>query len=77
MKDTARVLGRMPMASSTAAFGQSIVEDLGALCWCSSVEWLIDEFHPTQILADFLTMIEHGRGKQLHQISFAYLGWCS
>lgn len=35
---------------------------------------LTDEFHPTQILADFLTMMEHGRGKQLHEMKFAYLG---
>ena len=35
---------------------------------------LTDEFHPTQILADFLTMLEHSRGKLLHEIKFAYLG---
>ena len=35
---------------------------------------LTDEFHPTQILADLLTMQEHGRGKQLHEMKFAYLG---
>ncbi len=35
---------------------------------------LTDEFHPTQILADLLTMQEHGRGKQIHEMKFAYLG---
>jgi ornithine carbamoyltransferase len=44
--------------------------------WERTVFWngLTDEFHPTQILADFLTMLEHSKGKQLHEIQFAYLG---
>ena len=74
MKDTARVLGRMYDGIEYRGFGQSIVEDLGAYAGVPVWNGLTDEFHPTQILADFLTMIEHGRGKQLHQISFAYLG---
>ncbi len=74
MKDTARVLGRMYDGIEYRGFGQSIVEDLGAYAGVPVWNGLTDEFHPTQILADFLTMIEHGRGKLLHQISFAYLG---
>ncbi|MDK9739404.1 ornithine carbamoyltransferase [Vibrio sp. D404a] len=74
MKDTARVLGRMYDGIEYRGFGQSIVEDLGAYAGVPVWNGLTDEFHPTQILADFLTMLEHSRGKQLHQISFAYLG---
>ncbi|MFA0659922.1 ornithine carbamoyltransferase [Vibrio splendidus] len=74
MKDTARVLGRMYDGIEYRGFGQSIVEDLGAYAGVPVWNGLTDEFHPTQILADFLTMFEHGRGKHLHQISFAYLG---
>ena len=74
MKDTARVLGRMYDGIEYRGFGQRIVEDLGAYAGVPVWNGLTDEFHPTQILADFLTMIEHGRGKHLHQISFAYLG---
>ncbi|MEZ9340693.1 ornithine carbamoyltransferase [Vibrio splendidus] len=74
MKDTARVLGRMYDGIEYRGFGQSIVEDLGAYAGVPVWNGLTNEFHPTQILADFLTMIEHGRGKHLHQISFAYLG---
>ncbi|MBJ2146398.1 ornithine carbamoyltransferase [Vibrio sp. IB15] len=74
MKDTARVLGRMYDGIEYRGFGQSIVEDLGAYAGVPVWNGLTDEFHPTQILADFLTMLEHGRGKLLYQISFAYLG---
>ncbi|NOH97119.1 ornithine carbamoyltransferase [Vibrio sp. 99-70-13A1] len=74
MKDTARVLGRMYDGIEYRGFGQYIVEDLGAYSGVPVWNGLTDEFHPTQILADFLTMLEHGQGKQLHQISFAYLG---
>lgn len=74
MKDTARVLGRMYDGIEYRGFGQEIVEELGAYAGVPVWNGLTDEFHPTQILADFLTMLEHGRGKQLHQIKFAYLG---
>ncbi|UPQ88324.1 ornithine carbamoyltransferase [Vibrio sinaloensis] len=74
MKDTARVLGRMYDGIEYRGFGQEIVEELGAHAGVPVWNGLTDEFHPTQILADFLTMLEHGRGKQLHQIAFAYLG---
>ncbi|WP_394249445.1 ornithine carbamoyltransferase [Vibrio profundi] len=74
MKDTARVLGRMYDGIEYRGFGQDIVEVLGEHAGVPVWNGLTDEFHPTQILADFLTMLEHGRGKLLHQISFAYLG---
>ncbi|KHA59595.1 ornithine carbamoyltransferase [Vibrio variabilis] len=74
MKDTARVLGRMYDGIEYRGFGQEIVEELGAYAGVPVWNGLTDEFHPTQILADFLTMLEHGRSKQLHEIKFAYLG---
>ncbi len=74
MKDTARVLGRMYDGIQYRGYGQSIVEELGAYAGVPVWNGLTDEFHPTQILADFLTMQEHSRGKALHEISFAYLG---
>ncbi|OBT17403.1 ornithine carbamoyltransferase [Vibrio sp. UCD-FRSSP16_10] len=74
MKDTARVLGRMYDGIEYRGFGQAIVEELGAHAGVPVWNGLTDEFHPTQILADFLTMQEHARGKQLHEVSFAYLG---
>ncbi|GAL07070.1 ornithine carbamoyltransferase [Photobacterium aphoticum] len=74
MKDTARVLGRMYDGIEYRGFGQAVVEELGAYAGVPVWNGLTDEFHPTQILADFLTMQEHGRGKQLHEMTFAYLG---
>ncbi|MDW6002883.1 ornithine carbamoyltransferase [Vibrio mangrovi] len=74
MKDTARVLGRMYDGIQYRGYGQEIVEELGAYAGVPVWNGLTDEFHPTQILADFLTMQEHSRGKHLHEISFAYLG---
>lgn len=74
MKDTARVLGRMYDGIEYRGFGQAIVEELGQHAGVPVWNGLTDEFHPTQILADFLTMQEHARGKQLNQIKFAYLG---
>jgi len=73
MKDTARVLGRMYDGIEYRGFGQDIVEELGAHAGVPVWNGLTNEYHPTQILADFLTMIEHS-DKPLHQISFAYLG---
>ncbi|RBW66992.1 ornithine carbamoyltransferase [Vibrionales bacterium C3R12] len=74
MKDTARVLGRMYDGIEYRGFGQDIVEELGEYAGVPVWNGLTNEFHPTQILADFLTMLEHGRGKLLHQTTFAYLG---
>lgn len=74
IKDTARVLGRMYDGIEYRGFGQSIVEELGEHAGVPVWNGLTDEFHPTQILADFLTMQEYANGKQLNQITFAYLG---
>ncbi len=73
MKDTARVLGRMYDGIEYRGFGQEIVEELGKYAGVPVWNGLTNEFHPTQILADFLTMMEHS-DKPLHQVSFAYLG---
>ena len=59
MKDTARVLGRMYHGIEYRGFGQSIVEELGKYAGVPVWNGLTNEFHPTQILADFMTMIEH------------------
>jgi ornithine carbamoyltransferase len=73
MKDTARVLGRMYDAIEYRGFGQEIVEELGKYSGVPVWNGLTDEFHPTQILADFLTMQEHC-DKPLAKIKFCYLG---
>ncbi len=73
MKDTARVLGRMYDGIEYRGFGQTVVEELGKFAGVPVWNGLTNEFHPTQILADFLTMMEHS-DKPLHQISFAYAG---
>lgn len=73
MADTARVLGRMYDGIEYRGYGQAIVEELGKFAGVPVWNGLTDEFHPTQILADFLTMTEHS-DKPLSQISFAYLG---
>ncbi|MDP2423284.1 MAG: ornithine carbamoyltransferase, partial [Bacteroidales bacterium] len=73
MKDTARVLGRMYDGIQYRGFAQEIVEELGKYAGVPVWNGLTNEFHPTQVLADLLTMIEHS-GKPLHQISFCYLG---
>jgi ornithine carbamoyltransferase len=73
MKDTARVLGRMYDGIEYRGFGQDIVEELGAYAGVPVWNGLTTEFHPTQILADVLTMMEHSN-KPLEEISFCYLG---
>jgi ornithine carbamoyltransferase len=73
MKDTARVLGRMYDGIEYRGFGQHIVEELAAYAGVPVWNGLTDEFHPTQILADFLTMQEHSV-KPLSEIKFCYLG---
>ncbi|MBK9087815.1 MAG: ornithine carbamoyltransferase [Holophagales bacterium] len=73
MKDTARVLGRMYDAIEYRGYGQAIVEELAKWAGVPVFNGLTDEFHPTQILADLLTMREHS-DKPLSQISYAYLG---
>ena len=73
MKDTARVLGRMYDGIEYRGFAQTIVEELGKYAGVPVWNGLTNEFHPTQILADFLTMREHSK-KPLQQIAYAYLG---
>ncbi len=73
MKDTARVLGRMYDGIQYRGYGQELVEILADHSGVPVWNGLTDEFHPTQILADFLTMIEHS-DKPLNQIKLAYLG---
>ena len=73
VKDTARVLGRVYDAIEYRGFGQAIVQELADHAGVPVYNGLTDEFHPTQILADFLTMQEHAE-KPLRQISYAFLG---
>ena len=73
VKDTARVLGRMYDGIEYRGFGQERVEELATFAGVPVWNGLTNEYHPTQILADLLTMIEHS-DKPLSQISFAYLG---
>lgn len=73
IKDTARVLGRMYDGIEYRGFGQEIVEELAEFAGVPVWNGLTNEYHPTQILADFLTMMEHAK-KPLNQISFTYLG---
>ena len=73
MKDTARVLGRMYDGIEYRGFRQKIVEELAEFSGVPVWNGLTDKFHPTQILADFMTMLEHS-DKKLSEISFAYLG---
>lgn len=73
MKDTARVLGRMYDAIEYRGFKQEIVEELARYAGVPVYNGLTDEYHPTQMIADVMTMREHS-DKALHQISYAYLG---
>jgi ornithine carbamoyltransferase len=71
--DTARVLGRMYDAIEYRGFSQDVVEELAKYAGVPVFNGLTDEFHPTQMLADVLTMREH-TDKPLHEIAFAYVG---
>jgi ornithine carbamoyltransferase len=73
VKDTARVLGRMYDGLEYRGHGQQIVEDLAKYSGIPVWNGLTDEFHPTQVLADLMTMIEHS-DKPLNKIKFCYLG---
>jgi ornithine carbamoyltransferase len=73
LKDTARVLGRMYDAIQYRGFGQDRVELLSEYAGIPVWNGLTDDFHPTQVLADFLTMIEHS-DTSLGELAFAYLG---
>ena len=73
IKDTARVLGRMYDGIQYRGFGQKIIEELDRFSGVPVWNGLTDEFHPTQVLADLLTMEEH-TSKPLSEVSFCYLG---
>ncbi len=73
MADTARVLGRMYDGIEYRGFKQETVEELAKYAGVPVWNGLTNEFHPTQILADFLTMSEHV-DKPLNQVTYAYLG---
>jgi len=73
MKDTARVLGRMYDGIEYRGYEQNIVEELSKYAGVPVWNGLTTEFHPTQILADFMTIMEHSE-KPLNKVSFAYLG---
>ncbi len=73
LKDTARVLGRMYDGIEYRGFHQSVVEDLARYSHVPVWNGLTDEAHPTQVLADLLTMQEFGE-KPLHELSICYLG---
>ncbi|TMM54199.1 ornithine carbamoyltransferase [Sulfitobacter sabulilitoris] len=73
VRDTARVLGRMFDGIEYRGFGQTVVEELAEHARVPVWNGLTDEFHPTQVLADFLTMREHAE-KPLREIAFTFMG---
>ena len=73
MKDTARVLGRMYDAIEYRGSAQSVVEELAEYAGVPVFNGLTDEWHPTQMLADVLTMTEHSP-KPVQEIAFAFVG---
>ena len=73
VKDTARVLGRMYDAIEYRGFGESVADELAQWAGVPVYNGLTDEWHPTQILADFLTIREHVP-KPLNEVAFCYLG---
>jgi len=73
MKDTARVLGRMFDGIQYRGFAQTTVEELAEYSGVPVWNGLTDEFHPTQLLADVLTMREHG-DRPLSELTYCYLG---
>jgi ornithine carbamoyltransferase len=73
IKDTARVLGRMYDAIEYRGSSQELVETLAAYAGVPVLNGLTDDYHPTQMLADVLTMTEHTT-KPWHEIAFAYVG---
>ena len=73
VRDTARVLGRMYHAIEYRGFGQNIIEELAEYAGVPVWNGLTDEWHPTQVLADLMTMGEHS-DKPFNEIKLAYLG---
>jgi ornithine carbamoyltransferase len=75
VKDTARVLGRMYDAIEFRGFAQEAVEELARYAGVPVYNGLTDEYHPTQMLADVMTMREHS-DRPVHEIKYAYVGDC-
>ena len=73
IRDTARVLGRMYDAIEYRGFRQTVVEELARWAGVPVYNGLTDESHPTQMLADLMTMEEHS-DKPLHRVAYCYLG---
>jgi ornithine carbamoyltransferase len=73
VKDTARVLGRMFDGIEYRGYGQKVVEELAAYSGVPVWNGLTNEYHPTQVLADLMTMIEHS-DKPLSEMVFCYMG---
>lgn len=74
IKDTARVLGRMYDGIQYRGYGQEIVETLASYAGVPVWNGLTNEYHPTQLLADLLTMQEHLPGKSFNQMTLVYAG---
>ena len=73
VKDTARVLGRVYDAIEYRGYGQAIVEELAEYSGVPVYNGLTDDFHPTQVLADLLTMQEH-INKPLREVAYVFIG---
>lgn len=73
MKDTARVLGRVYEGIEYRGFAQTTVEELAEYAGVPVWNGLTNEFHPTQLLADVMTMVEHST-KPMEEIAFCYMG---
>lgn len=74
IKDTARVLGRMYDGIQYRGHGQEVVETLAEYAGVPVWNGLTNEFHPTQLLADLLTMQEHLPGKAFNEMTLVYTG---
>ena len=74
VKDTARVLGRMYDGIEFRGHLQQHAEQLAEFAGIPVWNGLTNEWHPTQVLADFLTMIEHGNGRPLNELKLCYVG---
>ena len=74
VKDTARVLGRMYDGIEFRGYSQQRIEELAEFSGIPVWNGLTDDWHPTQILADFLTMLEHGNGWPLNKMKLCYVG---
>jgi ornithine carbamoyltransferase len=72
--DTARVLSRMFDAIEFRGKAQATIEELAEGSDVPVYNGLTDEWHPTQMLADFLTMSEHADGRPLHQVTYCFMG---